>query len=226
LDWRHERQGGAIVLYGPESNAQRKNERVPVKKLLKVVLLAVSYFGILACSTLTASLATDSTALSNHPACGIYEDPPNSSDEASFKKVAFNAELESAALAEKCFNVGAGADGCNFFLQQSIPYRVSSTPCPFQDSTMCSISDSQIVHFSTGPVDARVIGINTPIRMQFSRSTTCSPITVNETFVKAKILNGSLFFYYYYGSTPHYPLTSITIDSPRERERPSMYRVG
>jgi hypothetical protein len=225
LDWRRERQGGAIMLYGPESDTRRINGRAPLKMLLKVVLPAVSYFSILACITLTASLATDSTALSDHAACGIYQDSANSSDEASLKAVAFNAELESAALTEKCFNTDAGADGCNFFLQQSIPYQVSSAPCPFRDATMCSVADSQIVHFSTGAINARAIGINTAMRMQFSRDTTCSPITVNETFAEAKTLNGSLVFYYYYGATQHFPLTSITMAPLQERERPSMYSV-
>ena len=225
LDWHQARQGGAIELYRSKSEVPRNRKRAPLKILLRVVLLGVSYFGILACSTLTARLATDSTALSNHRDCGIYQDATNKSEEASFKITGFNAELESGALTEKCFNTDVGTDGCNFFLQQSIPYQVSSAPCPFRDATMCSIPDSLVVRFSTGPVDVHVIGVNMPLRMQFSRDTTCAPITVNETFAKAKVMNGSLFYYYYYGSTHHYPLTSITVSSLQERDRPSMYRV-
>ena len=224
LDWHQARQGGAIELSLSESEAPRNRKRAPLKILLRVLLLGVSYFGILACSTLTARLATDSTALSNHRDCGIYH-ATNKSEEGSVNIIASNAELESGALAEKCFNTDAGTDGCNFFLQQSIPYQVSSAPCPFRDATMCSIPDSSVVRFATGPVDVHVIGINMPLRMQFSRDTTCTPITVNETFAKAKVMNSSLFYYYYYGSTRHYPLTQLTASSVEERDSPSMYRV-
>ena len=225
LDWHQARKGGAIELYPSESEAPRNRKRGPLKVLLRVLLLGVSYLGILA-STLTARLATNSTALSNHRDCGIYQAGRNNSEEASFKIIGFNAELESGALTEKCFNTDAGTDVCNFFLQQSIPYQISSAPCPFWDATMCSIPDSSVVRFSTGPVDGRVIGINMALRVQFWRSTTCAPIIVNETFAKAKVMNNSLFYYYYYsGSTHHYPLTSLTASSLEERDRSRMYRV-
>ncbi|KAL8856961.1 MAG: hypothetical protein Q9178_006456 [Gyalolechia marmorata] len=132
--------GGAIELSLSESEAPRNRKRAPLKILLRVLLLGVSYFGILACN------------------CGIYH-ATNKFEEASVKITGSNAELESGALAEKCFNTDAGTDGCNFFLQQSIPYQVSSASCPFRDATMCSIPDSSVVRFSTGSVDVHVIGL-------------------------------------------------------------------
>ncbi len=194
---------------------------------LKILVLAVSLVGILACGTLTARLATDSAALSAHPDCGIYENPVNASYQAGLRLVRFDAEYESAQLAEKCYDAGEGADGCGFFSQRSIPYSTTDAPCPFRDQTMCIDGGSRIVRFSTGPVDARAVGINTPLTMQFSRDTTCSPIVVNETFVEAKNLNGSLVYYYYYGgvtATGAYPLTHITMN-PDEVERPQFYQV-
>lgn len=90
---------------------------------------------------------------------------------------------------------------------------------------MCPVANPQIVRFSTGPVSVRAVGINVPMKMNFARDTTCSPLTVNGTFVHPKILDRSLVYYYYYEATRHFPLTSITTDPMQERERSSMYRV-
>ncbi len=152
LDWRHEQQHGAIVLGSQESDIRMVKRREAFGMALKMLLLTVSYVGILACGSLTARLATDSKALSTHPDCGLYENPTNVSDQAGLKPESFNAESESAQFAESCFHAEDGADGCGFFLQQSIPYSISDAPCPFQDVTMCLDEGSHIIHFSPRPV--------------------------------------------------------------------------
>lgn len=76
---------------------------------------------------------------------------------------------------------------------------MSGALCPFNDGSMCSSGDAEVVHFSPGPVNARVLGINTPMPVEFSRETTCAPITVNGSFVEINIKNTSVLLHYYYG---------------------------
>ena len=98
--------------------------------------------------------------------------------------------LKVQTLSNNCYGAPEGADGCNYFLQQSIPFKMSGALCPFNDASM---------HFSMGPVNARVLGINTPMPIEISRETTCAPITVNGSFVEMHIKNTSVLPHYYYG---------------------------
>ena len=196
LDWRQEPQQGFIVLHAPDNNGSR-SQRGSLFRLAKIILLAISYIGILACSTFTARLATNSKALASSPICGRYGHPEN----IGLTRMAFDSEVESAALAEKCFDAPKEADGCNYFVEQSIPFTRSSALCPFRDATMCSGGDTDVVKFSTGPVDARTLGVNTPMLVELSREMTCAPVVVNGSFARMKMENTTVLLSYYYGSS-------------------------
>ena len=217
------------MLYDPRADTGGRKRRASWKLLIKVMVLAGSYIGIVSCSALTARLATDSKALANHATCGIYRAPANWTGLEGSRLIDFNTELQSAALAESCFHASEGADGCNSFIQQSIPYSISHPACPFRDAGMCYNGGSHVVRFSTGHVDSRAFGLNLPETLQFWRETTCSLLTIKSTFVYARIWKGSPIYYYSYGYSKSYPddpyVTLITTSSmAMERRSQAAFR--
>ena len=194
---------GAVRLPGAgQLNTGRSNHVGP--RLLKVSAYLGTFVGILICGILTAQLASDSSALSASPDCGIYL-PSNTSDlEDTYqinKPYESDAQLDSANWAHNCFHTEDGADGCNFFAQQSISYTVEhNASCPFPDY-MCYGGSSSALAFSTGAVNAREIGVNAPRTWEFERNTTCSPLNMNETFIRLSRNGSEYTFSYYYGTT-------------------------
>jgi hypothetical protein len=74
---------------------------------------------------------------------------------------------------------------CNFFATQSIPYpepELEQT-CPFRDTTLCAGGDTTAVKFSTGLVDASILGFNSDTTPKFKRTTICVPLNLNQGFV-------------------------------------------
>lgn len=217
-------------MHGPQSDIRKDKRRSLLSIATNVVLLALSYVGILAFGTLTARLATEGTALSNHPDCGIYDTPTSLSDKVGLRAMNLMkmlTESDSAKLAEKCFHAKPGSDGCNFFLQPSISYVQSNAECPFRDHNICLGKGSHVVRFSTGPIRANsALGLNAPISLEFARETTCSPLVTDSQYVHGWAANDSTVFYYYeYGRTTDSKYTMITPNPPRHG-MPSTYRVG
>lgn len=148
-----------------------------------------------------ALLQTTSNALSNHPDCGTYF--PNATSDPQLLRmtdpVEFQIQEDSGAWAKKCYGATGTPDGCNQFVYKDIPYTVHNTSCPWSGG-MCYESGQDALHLTTGAVDARRIGVNTPTKLEFNRTTTCSPLNMNETFIPPYEKNGSEYkFHYYYG---------------------------
>ena len=172
-------------------------------QLIGGLLYLLAYLGVLACGVLTAQLATDSTAISASPDCGLYL-PDSSLDAETAIRISrpyeFDAQLESAALAQSCYKTPAATDNCNFFTHRSIDFSVQrNAPCPFEDG-LCHGGPKSAISFSTGPINARVIGINAPKTYEFRRNSNCSPLNMNETFIRQSKDDGGRVHHYYYGS--------------------------
>ena len=197
-----------------------------------ISLLGGAFIAILVVGFLTAKIVTGSSALSKHPDCGIYEDNQlfrsNSTAnvswvEAGYVQYKFDAEIESAAYAQKCYHPKTDPNDCNFYVQRSIPYTTSNAPCPFLDPSMCDLpGKTKAIHFSTGAVDSRILGLNAPRTLQFRRNATCTPIIVNDTFVAGASKGKRNRFQYYYGDvgnpygltyTSYAPDTSVWVPS-------------
>lgn len=195
LVWLRHRYGDYITL---PTNIQ---QRAPLLEVFRIVTLGFSYFGILSCSTLTSKLATDGRALSRNTDCGFYDFGSNPDD-----VYQYNAEADSASLAERCLHTNSGADGCNYFVQQDLPYHEVNATCPFDDIHMCIGDGSFSVGYTTEPIDMRTLGLNSPIKIEILRDTICSPIINWSPWVAYDILspnstvNASLFTVYEYGS--------------------------
>jgi len=164
--------------------------------------LMLVYVGFNVCGVMTTSLGTDKSALSAHPDCGIYVVNATSPHEALTlsRPVEFERQVESAAWAENCYSPSTKTDGCSYFLQQEIEFDSMDDKCPFQD--MCYGGSQTAFTLFTQPVNGRAVGINAPKTYEFRRSTTCSPINMNETFVQmTSSKNGERTFRYNYGAT-------------------------
>lgn len=145
-----------------EGRARQRHTRNPWRTFVKFLLLLATYAGSLACGVFTAYLATDSKALLINPNCGLYVPASHSSQsQGALSTFAFQAQLESAQLAEPCYHATSGADGCNFFVQESIPYTSSAVPCP-SIYGMCHEGTLPAIQFSTGSIDVATIGVNAP----------------------------------------------------------------
>ena len=171
-----------------------------VVHLITGIALLLFWIAIQVCGVMPSLIATDSIALSEHPNCGVYF--PNATDDREMFSI--SREYESITWAQSCYGPAEGSDGCDLLLQDSIPKSVEeSVRCPFGEH-MCHGGSNSAVRFSTGPVDARTIGINTPHRYEFQRSTTCSPLNMNESYVRLSRGDGGLAFDYYYGGSVVY----------------------
>lgn len=161
------------------------------------------YAGAQVCALFMALLQVGNVALSNHPDCGLYEfnatrDPEVLKDTDPFE---FEIEEASGVWAKNCYGAADKTDGCNQFVYQQIPYNVTSTSCPWSDG-MCHADGDSAVRFTTGAVDARRIGVNTPTKLEFNRTTVCSPLNMNETFIEPYSRNGcSYTWHYHYGTS-------------------------
>ena len=115
--------------------------------LMGGVVLASTYIAVLVFGVMTAWLATGTTALSASPGCGLYVPASNADRYTITRSYEFETQLASANLAKDCYSADLGADGCNFFLQQSIPYDTEhNASCPFPDD-MCHFGRSGAIKF-------------------------------------------------------------------------------
>lgn len=162
------------------------------------------YLAILVCGVVTAYLATDNTALSAHPNCGTYYPNAINYDELLFITNPYESAIQddSANWARTCYGAEPGADGCNDFVNQEIPFTVQNSSCPFPDASMCYENGTSSVQFTTGAVSGSIIGVNAPQVFEFNRTSTCSPLNMNRTFIKLFDKTGSKStFRYYYGNS-------------------------
>lgn len=160
------------------------------------------YLGFFTASVLTAKLATNSHALSQSPECGVYraKDPMSPDVDAISRPLEFSAQTDSVRWARNCYG-NASDDSCALFVTQSIPYNVSNWTCPFVEH-ICYGNGINPVRFSTGPIDGRSIGINAPITYEFNRTTICTPLNMNRTYINLESHEGTdQSWAYYYGPT-------------------------
>lgn len=188
-----------------------QNRTHVARTVLVVVLLVATFAAFLTCGVVTAYLATDSKALSSDSRCGLYVPASNGSQIGNeMGPFAFQAQLDSAQLAETCYKKASGADGCKYFVQQSIPYTPSDVPCPFPDG-MCHENMPSASYFSTGPIDAAAVGVHAPRTFEFERNTTCVPLNGNGTYISTTGENGTYTHTYSYGFSNGLPFIRQTM---------------
>ena len=193
---------------------------------LQAIFLAVSIFSGL--------VVSNSVALSRSPHCKLML--PNLSNattliNAGWSKYFHDLEVEGAEYAKRCYPADARSEECSYFYNQSLHFSVKhNDTCPFQGD-LCLYGPSGAFTMTTGMIHPKTLGINTRLKYRFERTTTCSPLRMDEgRFIQRLTEPGQVHFRYLYGSFNSSPmcdpqLPNCTWDLPVEiMSRPS-YRV-
>ena len=171
--------------------------------LVSLAMLAVIAWlvGVNAAAAFAARVSTGSTALSSSAHCGIWQASQNADVVTIGRDWEYDSETRAGTYARQCYDAQAGADGCQLYENQSIGFsEVSDVKCPFAGQT-CRPGSSAAYKLDTGWHDSKVLGINSKRRHLFRRSTTCSPVTTNHTYVRYEIDSvGERTARYYYGN--------------------------
>jgi hypothetical protein len=145
----------------------------------------------------SVGISTQLSALSAADKCGHWELDASVNHMSRFY---YMQERQAGEYATRCYNAPPGADGCNFFVTQSIDFEViDKTTCPFAD-TFC-LEEHNAYTLSTGLVGSKELGINVPVGYTFNRTTTCSPIQREGYYDDSE--DGLIYFNY----GPHKGLT-------------------
>jgi hypothetical protein len=149
-------------------------------------------------SIASASIVTNSTALSDSPDCGFWiPDSRAGHHKNGTYGFRYLQEVEAGEYAKSCYGAARGADGCNFFVSQDIPYTVRENDvCPFSDE-LCLEGHYSAFTMSTPLITSKMLGINVPTGYKFNRTTSCAPVK-REGFV----IDTGDTYEYYYGPVP------------------------
>jgi hypothetical protein len=231
IAWRTLRSGidtilpGAIHL-GPAQPIPSQRWKEATHLLGLALGLIIVFLAFLTCGVLTAGLANNSTALSEHPRCGLYlpkerQWPNNMNITRPYESA---LQIESAALSESCFE--DGNTDCGTFLDPAISIDISNSTCPWPEP-ICFGHDIKPIRLTTDAVSARRIGINSAGSLEFNRTTICSPLNMNRTYVNLVSQEGSKYTYgYYYGRSRSWPSTSYETIRRGDRGDIPSYQVA
>lgn len=182
---------------------------------------------ITACAIVIGGIYSQKLATDGPPAllasedCGVwlFNELKHTEEQASRAGVVdLQKETRAASYAQNCYGAASTFDAaeCNVFYRQSIPFHppMQTQDCPFSNE-VCT-NDTTITFF-TDMLDASYIGINSPNAPKFRKSLTCSPLNMDERFIRNVTINGKTRFRYYYGSRPgHYPPVDYTYETAED----------
>ncbi len=190
----------------------------------------------MALSIFSGLVVSDAVALSRSPHCGLIvpnRDNSSTVENDKWSKRFQDLEVESVEYAKRCYPANARSEECNYFYNQSINFSVKHNgTCPFPGD-VCLYGQNGAFSMTTGRISPRTIGINTRLNYQFERTTTCSPLRMDDgRFIQRHIKNGKDHFRYLFGGFGtasnnqcggDYP--NCTWDLPIEWTSKPMYRV-
>jgi hypothetical protein len=163
--------------------------------LLILWLFCLSAFGLFIWGSIASgNIITDSIALVDGKDCAFWIPDPSAPPKENVTYGYFYLqEIEAGEYAKNCYGAPDGADGCNIFVSQDIPYtEIENALCPFSDE-LCLDGRFSALTMSTPLVSSKLLGINVPIGYVFNRTTTCAPVK-RKGFVKN---NGDIYEYFY-----------------------------
>ena len=161
--------------------------RVMVAKLTSLLIVVFGIAYTVAGSFVT-TVPTDKSALSGSSKCGLWglrdTAPAAVQDKDALSRG--QKETRSGQYAKACYGAQAATslDQCLLFEE---PFVSTSSveleqQCPFTNDTFCI--GNAAVKFTTGLVDARVIGIRAQNGPKFRRSMICTPLNIYQGFVE------------------------------------------
>lgn len=156
--------------------------------ILSVVLIAISLAYSVA-GSFSTTIPVESSGLSASKHCGSWSLRKDAGKEAEDDDDLIQAqkEMRAAQYGRDCYGHRSvtSPDRCTFFESQTITYNVQTgQECPFKDKHFCAGGGYTAARFTTGLVDASVLGINTGKPPKFNRTTICVPLDLDQGFVK------------------------------------------
>lgn len=172
-------------------------------------------------SIASGTIISDSAALADGQDCGFWI--PDSSaprKENGTYGYYYLQELDAGEYARKCYGAPDGADGCNVFVSQDMPYtEIDKSLCPFSDE-LCLNGRFSALRMTTPLLSSKMLGINVLTGYLFNRSTTCAPVK-RVGFVKENGTN----YEYNYGPIPGLSNSTWTFPKAKPRTVPG-YEVA
>ena len=170
-----------------QENARRSDQGWA--RVIMWTILVIGFIGYSVGSSLSATMPAGSSGLSASEHCGPYGLRKDAGAEAQDKDDLLQAKKEGEArqYGRDCYGHSSLAipDQCNFFVGQAIPYDVHlEQECPFKDINLCPGGGYTAARFTTGLVDASLLGINAEKAPKFNRTLICVPLDMNQGFIK------------------------------------------
>jgi hypothetical protein len=155
---------------------------------LSLVLIAV-FIAYSVAGSFSTTIPVESSGLSASKHCGSWSLRKDAGKEAEDDDDLLQAqkEMRAAQYGRDCYGRRSitSPDRCAFFESQTISYNVQiGQECPFRDKHFCAGGGYTAARFTTGLVDASVLGINTDKPPKFNRTTICVPLYLDQGFVK------------------------------------------
>jgi hypothetical protein len=176
--------------------------------LLLAFSMATLYVGAILVGIFSALVASNSTAVSNHPGCGLVLSNDSTLPNpywSLWQGYYYALESESGEYARRCYNGMDNADDCNYFYEPSIEFAVTDNDtCPFKSEfgPLCSGGPSGAFTLRTGYVRPESVGINTKLKYTFIRQASCSPLIMDDRFVRVFVADKKeVHFRYFYGNS-------------------------
>lgn len=146
--------------------------------IIASIFLSALFVGIFvaesSANVLSANIVSDTTALVSSAKCTFH----------SYSRCLLPTGGAALSYSQQCYQAPLGADGCNFFYNQSIGYKEKSEDiCPFA-WPLCIKARNSTLTFDTGLVDASTIGVNSATQFQFRRTSTCAPLGSNSVLLR------------------------------------------
>lgn len=182
-------------------------------------ILSAAFIGLFVAqsssSMFSARILTDKIALSIPPKCSTRI------------LTSFDAAIP---YTKQCYHAEDGAEGCNFFYNQTISYiEKANETCPFRGKT-CAWGRNSALSFDTGLVDAHFLGINAQKKYQFRRKMLCAPLLPDGDFIISDTGSDNTTFIKYSVPFQIYPRYSqrynITSETGTDKPTSAKYLSG
>lgn len=179
----------AGVLENAEDAESAKSATRGWISMIASIMLLVLSMAFAVAGSFSSTIPADSLGLSASVDCGSWSLRTDAGKEAEDSDDLLQAQKEMRAgqYGKDCYGHRpvTNPDRCTFFNSQSIPYSVQvGRECPFKDKNFCASGGYTAARFTTGLVDANVLGINSRRTPKFNRTSICVPLNIDQGFVR------------------------------------------
>ena len=145
----------------------------------------------------------------------------------TFHELALNSTRSATNYVQNCYqNSREGLAECNMLETRFLPHFTESVPCPFQDSSICSLPGGEALALDSGNISIADLGVNWKYgkRVFVRRRTVCSPIRMEPFLWSADARRSYLKIVAQFGIIDD--IESVRIYSHVFNETPVIYRVN